>query len=62
MMPQDPFTPPEELVNVMKGLKNLFEAGILAGMPEHIAKDFIVGVYVTFSQLNAQAAAPPPEK
>jgi hypothetical protein len=52
-MPSDPFGPPEELVTLMKGLTNLYNAAILAGLPVDVATNFITGVFVSLSHQNA---------
>jgi len=54
-LPPDPFGPPEEMVTMMKGLAQLHSAGIMSGLPEHVATQFISNVFVAFSLMqNAQ--------
>jgi hypothetical protein len=57
-MPQDPFGPPEELVTMMKGMYNLHRAAQESGFPEHVATQFITGVFVSLMQGSQNAQAP----
>ena len=45
-MPADPFTPPQEMVDIMQGLVLLRAAAIMAGLPEKTAGEFIADVFV----------------
>lgn len=62
-MPEDPFGPPDELVTMMKGMWNLYAAALQSGFPEHVATQFITGVFVALMQgQGIQNAAPPPSE
>jgi hypothetical protein len=59
-MPQDPFGPPEEMVMMMKVMYNLYSSTLASGFPEHVAIQFVTGVFVTLmqgSQIAQQAPA-----
>ena len=56
--PADPFLPEEEMISVMKGLNQVRQAGIMAGMAERAASEFIADVFV---RLMANIPAPPVE-
>ena len=65
-MPEDPFAAPDELVTMMKGMWNLHSAAQIAGFPEHIATQFVIGVFTSLmaTSQGAQNATPsdPPEE
>ena len=44
-MPPDPFGPPEELLSLMGGLNQIYAAMVSTGFPEHVALEFIIGVF-----------------
>jgi hypothetical protein len=54
-MPQDPFVVPETL-GMMRGMFDLYSAGLASGFPEHVAIEIIVGVIVNL--LHNAAATP----
>lgn len=49
-MPADPFGAPEDLIQMMKGMYNLYSGAMAAGFPEHVAIAFISGVFVAMVQ------------
>lgn len=61
-MPEDPFAAPEELVTMMKGMWNLHSAAQVAGFPEHIATQFVTGVFCSLMQGTHNATPPQEEK
>lgn len=54
-LPEDPFGPPEEMIGMMKGLAQLHEAGVMAGLSEHVATQFISNVFIAFSMMTNAA-------
>lgn len=59
-MPADPFGPPDEMRGMMKGMYQLHTAAMMEGFPEHIATQFITGVFMSLMS-SAQNAAPQEE-
>ena len=59
-LPEDPFAAPEELVTMMKGMWNLHSAAQIAGFPETIATQFVIGVFTSL-MANAQGTQSAPE-
>jgi hypothetical protein len=59
-MPPDPFSAPDELVTMMKGMWNLHSAAQIAGFPEAIATQFVIGVFTSL-MANAQGTQSAPE-
>jgi hypothetical protein len=57
-MPADPFVPEEEMITIMKGLGQVKAAGIMSGMTERAASEFIADVFV---RLMANVPQPPPQ-
>jgi len=55
-MPADPFGPPEEMITMMRGLKDLHAAAMLSGFAEHTATRFVADVFVSFSLANQQGS------
>jgi len=54
-MPPDPFGPPEEVLNIMKGLAQIHSAGMMSGLSEPVMTQFISNVFITLSMMqNAQ--------
>ena len=53
---EDPFGAPEELITVMRGLSQIHDAAVKAGMPEERATRFISHVFL---QMMAQAPQNP---
>jgi|HubBroStandDraft_1064217.scaffolds.fasta_scaffold711170_2 hypothetical protein len=45
-MPADPFGAPEELITIMKGLTQIHDAAVKAGMAERTATEFISNVFI----------------
>ena len=64
-MPEDPFGPPEEMLAMMKGISHIYNAAIISGLPEHVATQFIIGVFcslVQSTQTHDQPEVPPEEE
>ena len=64
-LPEDPFAAPEELVTMMKGMWNLHSAAQIAGFPEAIATQFVIGVFTSLmanAQSTQSATQPEAEK
>ena len=57
-MPADPFGVPDEMVTMMRGISQLYSAAVISGLPEHVATNFITGVFCTLMQQGMQATAP----
>lgn len=49
-LPPDPFGPPDDLLNMMKGISQLYSAAVMSGLPEGVATSFITGVFVSLVQ------------
>mgnify|MGYP001609373386 FL=1 len=45
-MPVDPFGAPEELITIMRGLTQIHDAAVKAGMTEKTATEFISNVFI----------------
>ena len=58
-MPVDPFGAPDEMVTMMRGISQLYSAAIISGLPEHVAMNFITGVFCTLMQQGIQANPSP---
>ncbi len=50
----DPFSAPEEMIAMMKGLAQLHAAALMSGLPERTATQFIADVFIGFSVINSQ--------
>lgn len=55
-MPADPFGAPEELITIMRGLTQIHDAAVKAGMPEKTATEFISDVFVKLMAVTPQDA------
>ena len=56
-MPADPFGPPEEMLTMMGGIAQLYHAAVIKGLPEHVATNFITGVFCSLMTQGAQQNA-----
>jgi hypothetical protein len=53
-MPADPFGPPEDVMNIMRGLSQLHSAGMMSGLSEGVMTQFISNVFITLSMMQQQ--------
>jgi hypothetical protein len=56
-LPPDPFGAPEEMVQMMRGMHNLHNAALVSGFPEHVATQFIIGVFCSLMSNALSSAA-----